>query len=160
MAVKYVISKQKVGFGKEKTEAYVGRVQLGETVETGMLVEQISLRTGMNEAQAKMLLENITDSIMHFCKLGNGVRLGKLGILKPAIKSKSAEDASDVEVVKLRYRFLPSVAMKNALRALEVRKQGDDIDEGVVDEDDDDDDDEGEGGTPSGGSGGGGQELS
>ena len=50
MSVRYQISKQKIGFGTDKKEAYVGRVQLGETVETDMLVEQISLRTGMNEA--------------------------------------------------------------------------------------------------------------
>lgn len=145
MSVRYQISKQKIGFGTDKKEAYVGRVQLGETVETDMLVEQISLRTGMNEAQAKMLLENITDSILHFCKLGSGVRLGKLGILKPTLKSKSAEDADSVEIVKLRYRFLPSVAMKEALDQLEVRKLGDDSDEGVVDEGDDDGDDDGGG---------------
>ncbi|MBO5080356.1 MAG: hypothetical protein J6B82_05690 [Bacteroidaceae bacterium] len=137
MSVRYSIEKQKIGFGNDKKEAYVGRVQLGETVDTDMLVEQISLRTGMNEAQAKMLLENITDSIMHFCKLGSGVRLGKLGILKPTIKSKSADDADSVEIVKLRYRFLPSVQMKEALDELDIRKLGDDTDEGVVDEGDD-----------------------
>lgn len=155
MAVRCVIAKQKIGFGKEKKEAFVGRAQLGETIDTDMLVEQISLRTGMNEAQAKMLLENITDSILHFCKLGNGVRLGKLGILKPSIKSKSADDANDVEILKLRYRFLPSVAMKEALDQVDVRRFDDNLDDDVVDEGDDDDDDETGGGTSSGG----GQEL-
>lgn len=135
MSVKYAIEKFKIGFGTEKKEAYVGRIQLGETVETEMLVEQVSLRTGMNQAQVKMLLDNLTDSILHFCKLGSGVRLGKLGIIKPAINSKSAESADDVSVVKLRYRFLPSVDMKNALSELEIRKQGDTGEEGVVDED-------------------------
>ena len=154
MAVRYSIEKQKIGFGKEKKEAFVGRTQLGETIDTDMLVEQISLRTGMNEAQAKMLLENITDSILHFCKLGNGVRLGKLGILKPSIKSKSADDASEVEILKLRYRFLPSVAMKEALDQVDIRKLDDNSDDDVVDEGDDDDD-EGTGGN----TGGGGQEF-
>lgn len=144
MAIKYSVEPMKVGFGTEKKEAYVGRVQLGDTIDTDMLVEQISLRTGMNEAQAKMLLENITDSIMHFCKLGNGVRLGKLGIIKPRIKTRSAETEDGVQIVKLKYSFLPSVEMKEALRALEVRKLGDSVD------DEDDEDDEENGGSSSG----------
>lgn len=145
MAVRYAIEKFPVGFGTEKKEAYVGRIQLGETVGTDMLVEQVSLRTGMNTAQVKMLFDNMTDSILHFCKLGSGVRLGKIGIIKPALKSKSAEEADDVQVVKVRYRFLPSVEMKEALRELEIRKLSDNADSGVVDDDDDDEEESGGG---------------
>lgn len=149
MSVRYSIEPMKVGFGESKREAFVGRAQLGETVETDMLVEQVSLRTGMTKAMVKLVLENLTDSIQHFCKLGSGVRVGKLGIIKPSINSKSAAEADDVEVVKLRYKFLPSTSMHDALRELSVRKVDDSNDEGVVDEDDDD----------SGNGGGGGQEF-
>ena len=148
MAVRYHIGTMKVGFGKEKKEAYVGQIQLGETVETDMIVEQIHLRTGLAKAQIKMVLENMTDSIQHFCKMGNGVRLGGLGIIKPALKSKSSEKMEDVEVLKLRYRFLPSVEMKNALRALEVRKLGDSSDDEL--NTDEEEDEEGAGGESSG----------
>lgn len=144
MAIKYSVETMKVGFGTDKKEAYVGRVQLGETVETDMLVEQVSLRTGMTQAQIKMLLENLTDSIKHFCLLGNGVRIGKLGIIKPAIKTKSAEAADEVEVMKLKFRFIPSSEMHDVLDELTVRKIGESVDEGVVDEGDDEEE---EGGT-------------
>lgn len=144
MAIKYSVETMKVGFGTDKKEAYVGRVQLGETVETDMLVEQVSLRTGMTQAQIKMLLENLTDSIKHFCLLGNGVRIGKLGIIKPAIKTKSAEAADEVEVMKLKFRFIPSSEMHDVLDELTVRKIGESVDEGVVDEGGDDEE---EGGT-------------
>ena len=143
MAVRYAVEKLKIGFGSEKKEAYAGRVQLGETVDTDMLVEQVSLRTGMTEAQAKMALENLTASIIHFCKMGSGVRIGKLGIIKPGLRTKSADAEGDVQVVKLHYNFLPSVEMKEALRELEIRKLGDNADEGVVDEDDENTGDEG-----------------
>lgn len=135
MAVNYSIEQMKVGFGTSKREAYVGRVRLGETVDTELLVEQVSLRTGMTKAQVKMALENLTDSIKHFCMLGNGVRVGELGIIKPAIKTRSAAEAEDVEIVKLRYKFLPSASMHDALRDLSIRKMGESADEGVVDED-------------------------
>lgn len=151
MPIKYKVEQAKIGFGKDKKEAYVGKIQLGQTVETEMLVEQVSLRTGMTKAQVKMALENMTESIQHFCMLGNGVRLGKLGIIKPAISTGSHDSADAVSVVKLKYNFIPSTEMKEALRALEVRKSGESYDE---DEEEDDD----ESGTPSGG-GGGGQEL-
>lgn len=146
MAIRYKVEQAKIGFGTDKKEAYVGKIQLGMTVETDMLVEQVSLRTGMTRAQVKMALDNMTESIQHFCMLGNGVRLGKLGIIKPAISTGSHENADDVSVVKLKYNFIPSVEMKEALRALEVRKWGEDPDE-------DEEDDE-EGGS-SGGDGGG-----
>ena len=136
MAIKYSVEPMKVGFGENKREAFVGRVRLGDTVENELLVEQVSLRTGMTQAQIKTVLENLTDSIKHFCMLGNGVRVGELGIIKPALKTKSAADADDVEVVKLRYKYLPSTSMHDALEDLSVRKVSDSADEGVVDEDD------------------------
>lgn len=134
MAIRYKVEQAKIGFGTEKKEAYVGKIQLGMTVETEMLVEQVSLRTGMTKAQVKMALENMTESIQHFCMLGNGVRLGKLGIIKPAISTGSHDNADDVSVVKLKYNFIPSTEMKEALRALEVRKLGESQDEDTEDE--------------------------
>ena len=159
MAVKYAIAKLKVGFGKEKTEAYAGRVQLGETVDTDMLVEQVSLRTGMTQAQVKMALENLTDSIKHFCKMGNGVRVGRLGIIKPGIKTRSSEKEGDVEVESLHYNYIPSVEMKNALRELEVRKLGDSSNHEEEEEEEEEPDNGGNNGGGSG-TGGGGQVLS
>lgn len=147
MAVKYSIETMKVGFGTDKKDAYVGRVQLGDTIDTDMLVEQISLRTGMAEAQIKMVLENMTKSIQHFCKIGNGVRLGKLGIIKPKIQTRSAETEEDVQVVKLKYSFLPSTEMKEALRELEVRKLGESSEN---EEDEDDEEVDSSGGSSSG----------
>lgn len=150
MPIKYKVEQAKIGFGKDKKEAFVGKIQLGQTVETEMLVEQVSLRTGMTKAQVKMALENMTESIQHFCMLGNGVRLGKLGIIKPAISTGSHDSADDVSVVKLKYNFIPSTEMKEALRALEVRKQGESYDDA-------DEEDEEEGGSL--GDDGGGQEF-
>lgn len=150
MPIKYKVEQAKIGFGKDKKEAYVGKIQLGQTVETEMLVEQVSLRTGMTKAQVKMALENMTESIQHFCMLGNGVRLGKLGIIKPAISTGSHDSADDVSVVKLKYNFIASTEMKEALRALEVRKQGESYDNA-------NEEDEEEGG--SSGDDGGGQEF-
>lgn len=159
MSVRYKVEAVRVGFGKDKKDAYAGRVQLGETVETDMLVEQVSLRTGMTQAQIKMALENLTDSIKHFCKMGNGVRVGRLGIIKPGIRTKSSAEEGDVTIRSLHYNFLPSVEMKNALRELELRKLGDSSSYDEEEEEEEEDDEPGGNGGNTGG-GGGGQELS
>ena len=144
MPVKYKIETMKIGFGKEKKQAYVGRVQLGETVDTDMLVEQVHLRTGMTQAQIKMLLENLTESIKHFCKMGNGVRVGKLGIIKPSINTRSSESEDGVKITKKRFRYIPSSEMHGILDELELRKLSERSEEDLDDEEEDDlPDDEG-----------------
>ena len=138
MAVKYSVEKVKIGFGTQKTEAYAGRIQLGDTISTEKLEEQVSLRTMLPQSVVHTVLGNIVESVIHFVEEGQGVRLGELGILRPAINTKSASDDDDVQVTKVRVRYVQSKKMRQAAENLSIRKIGD----AVVD-------DEGE--TPSGG---------
>lgn len=138
MAVKYSVEKVKIGFGTQKTEAYAGRIQLGDTISTEKLEEQVSLRTMLPQSVVHTVLGNIVDSVVHFVEEGQGVRLGELGILKPAINTKSASDDDDVQVTKVRVRYVQSKKMRQAAENLSIRKIGD----AVVDD---------EGDTPSGG---------
>lgn len=138
MAVKYSVEPMKVGFGSQKTDAYVGRIQLGDTISTEKLEEQVALRTMLPQSVVHTVLGNIVDSVVHFVEEGQGVRLGELGILKPAISTKSAADDEEVTVKGVRLRYLQSKKMRQAVKNLSIRKIGD----AVVD-------DEGE--TPSGG---------
>ena len=138
MAVKYSVEPMKVGFGSQKTDAYVGRIQLGDTISTEKLEEQVALRTMLPQSVVHTVLGNIVDSVVHFVEEGQGVRLGELGILRPAINTKSASDDDDVQVTKVRVRYVQSKKMRQAAENLSIRKIGD----AVVD-------DEGE--TPSGG---------
>ena len=138
MAVKYSVEPMKVGFGSQKTDAYVGRIQLGDTISTEKLEEQVALRTMLPQSVVHTVLGNIVDSVVHFVEEGQGVRLGELGILKPAISTKSAADDDEVTVKGVRLRYLQSKKMRQAVKNLSIRKIGD----AVVD-------DEGE--TPSGG---------
>lgn len=125
MALKYELKPMKVGFGKDKKDAFVARTQLGETVSTEQLVEQVALRTQQQPAAVHTVLDNLVDSIYHFASMGNGVRVGELGIIKPALESRAAEAAGDVAIAKLKYNYMPSVKMKAALEKLTVRKTGD-----------------------------------
>lgn len=134
MSVKYNVQPMKVGFGKDKVDAYVARAQLGETVDTEQLVEQVALRTQQQKAAVRIVLDNLVESIYHFCELGNGVRIGELGIIKPSLETRSAANAKDVEILKPRYKFLPSPKMKLALKQLSIRRVGDSAADASTDE--------------------------
>ena len=145
MSVKYKIRKAKIGFGKDKSEAYVGSIQLGETISTEKLEEQVALRTLLPQSVIHTVFGNIVASVCHFVEEGNGVRLGELGILRPSINTKSAAEGGDVEVEKVRMRYLPSVKMRRAIETFVVKRIGEQ-DDADVEEDDDETGDGGDNG--------------
>lgn len=124
MAVKYKTEPMKIGFGKEKTEAYVGRIQLGDTIDTDTLEEEVAVRTLLPQSVVHHVLNNVVTSVLHFVKEGHGVRLGNIGILKPAINTRSAADDDDVEITKVRMRYIQSKDMRKAVEQLAVKKIG------------------------------------
>lgn len=135
MPIKYDVKKTKIGFGTDKKEAYVGRIQLGSTITADKLEEQVALRTLLPQSVIHTVLNNIVDSVCHFVEEGQGVRIGELGILRPSINTKSAADGSDVEIEKVRVRWLPSNKVREAAAKFAVKKVSDDSDV-EVDEDD------------------------
>lgn len=137
MALNYEITKTKIGFGKDKTDAYVGRIQLGNTISTEKLEEQVAIRTLLPQSVIHTVFSNIVASVVHFTEEGAGVRLGELGIIRPSISTKSAAESDEVEVQKVRLRYLPSVKMREAVAKFTVKKVGeDDADTSVDDEED------------------------
>lgn len=125
MPIKYNVKKTKVGFGTDKTEVYVGRIQLGSTISTDKLEEQVAVRTLLPQSVIHTVLNNIVDSVCHFVEEGQGVRIGELGILRPSISTKSAADDSEVSVEKVRLRWLPSVKVREAAAKFSIKKVSD-----------------------------------
>lgn len=136
MPITYDVKKTKIGFGKDKTEAYVGRIQLGHTITADKLEEQVAIRTLLPQSVIHTVLNNIVASVCHFVEEGQGVRIGELGILRPSINTKSAADGSDVEVEKVRVRWLPSKKVREAASNFAIKKMGDDSNVDMDDEDD------------------------
>lgn len=129
MAIKYKVEQTKVGFGRDKSEAYVGRIQLGDTVSTEKLEEQVALRTMLPQNVVHTVFGNIVDSVIHFIEEGHGVRLGELGILRPSITTKSADKDEDVAITGLRVKYWQSKKMRQTVDNLSVRKLSDNHDE-------------------------------
>lgn len=135
MPIKYDVKKTKIGFGKDKSEAYVGRIQLGSTITADKLEEQVAIRTLLPQSVIHTVLNNIVASVCHFVEEGQGVRIGELGILRPSINTKSAADGSDVEIEKVRVRWLPSKKVREAAANFAIKKMGDDSSVEVDEED-------------------------
>ena len=138
MAIKYKVEQAKVGFGKDKSEAYVGRIQLGDTVSTEKLEEQVALRTMLPQNVVHTVFGNIVESVIHFIEEGHGVRLGELGILRPSITTKSADKDEDVAITGLRVKYWQSKKMRQAMEKLSVRKLANKDDDEEHDSDNDD----------------------
>ena len=129
MSIKYSVESMKVGIGKDKREAYVGRVRLGDNISTEKLEEQVALRTMLPQNVVHTVFSNLIDSIIHFIEEGQGVRMGELGILKPAINTQSAASDDGVKVERVRIRYIQSKKMRQAVQNLSIRKLADDDDE-------------------------------
>lgn len=129
MAIKYSVEQMKVGFGKDKSTAYVGRARLGDTISTEKLEEQVGLRTMLPQTVVHTVFANLVASVIHFIEEGHGVRLGELGILRPSITTKSGEKDEDVSVTNLRVKYWQSKEMRQAVSNLHVRKLADDNEE-------------------------------
>lgn len=156
MAIKYSVEPMRVGLGKDKRDAYVGRIQLSDNISTEKLEEQVALRTMLPANVVHTVFSNLIDSVIHFIEEGHGVRLGELGILKPGISTQSSATDDGVKVTHTRIRYIQSKKMRQAVQNLSIRK--------LADEDEDDEevaDDETTSGGDStdGGSGTGGNPL-
>lgn len=129
MAIKYSIEPMRVGLGKDKRDAYVGRIQLGDNISTEKLEEQVALRTMLPANVVHTVFSNLIDSVIHFIEEGHGVRLGELGILKPGISTQSSATDDGVKVTHTRIRYIQSKKMRHAVQNLSIRKLSEDDDE-------------------------------
>ena len=61
------------------------KINLRPTVQLPALVGYISGRTGLNESEVRMVLEELSASVTFFNRQGQGVKLVKLGTYLPKI---------------------------------------------------------------------------
>ena len=83
------------------------KINLRPTVQLPALVGLISSRTGLNESEVRMVLEELSDAVTFFNRQGQGVKLVKLGTYLPKLALNGKFGVS--------HRL--DVAIKNALNA-------------------------------------------
>ena len=150
MALHYVKSEAKIGFGKEKEVKFVGRRRLADPFSLERLAKEISHETGLQQATAEIVLRYMVLAVEDAIKDGRSVDLG-IGTLSPSISTVAADDAADVKIRRKKLVFRASTKMREIVQAMSVKLITDE-----EDPNDDDNPDDNDGGTQGGSSSGGG----
>lgn len=112
--------KRPIGFGTDKTEMVVTKINLLPTIESDKLFEQVGLRIGRPTPVVKDVMENIIEAVMTYLSEGHGVRLGDLGIIYPAIKTSADTEEDNCKVNEVTVRMRPSNDLKAAMKGIGV----------------------------------------
>ena len=152
MALHYVKSEAKIGFGKEKEVKFVGRRRLADPFSLERLAKEISHETGLQQATAEIVLRYMVLAVEDAIKDGRSVDLG-IGTLSPSISTVAADDAADVKIRRKKLVFRASAKMREIVQAMSVKLISDEEDPNEDDNQDDTDSGSGtQGGSSSGGS--------
>lgn len=138
MALHYVKTQAKIGFGKEKETKYVGRRQLADPFTLERLAKEISHNNGQPQAAVEATLRTMVLAIEDAIKDGRSVELGDLGTLSPAISTIAAGDAKDVKIRKKRILFRASKKLRTIVEGISLKLISDE-DDGTTDTDNDND---------------------
>lgn len=120
MALHYVKSEAKIGFGKEKEVKYVGRRRLADPFSLERLAKEISHETGLQQATAEIVLRYMVLAVEDAIKDGRSVDLG-IGTLSPSISTVAADDAADVKIRRKKLVFRASAKMREIVQAMSVK---------------------------------------
>lgn len=101
------VQKRSVGFGTEKKDIYVSRVDRNTIYDIDDIAHQVSLESGVNKRQFKAAVEVLVDAMKVFLKGGAGVSLQDFGTFLPEVKSDSSENPEEVGVKRIRVSFRP-----------------------------------------------------
>ena len=151
MALHYVKSEAKIGFGKEKEVKFVGRRRLADPFSLERLAKEISHETGLQQATAEIVLRYMVLAVEDAIKDGRSVDLG-IGTLSPSISTVAADDAADVKIRRKKLVFRASAKMREIVKAMSVKLISDEEDPNEDDNQDDTDGGTTQGGSSSGGS--------
>lgn len=120
----YKVEQKSFGFDKEKKKKYVATAQRSSTVSFDRVVEQISIRSGINKAMCRAVVETMVDSMGTWMLEGHGVSVGTIGYLKPAITCQSSEVKGEEKIVRKRVLFLPSKSFKALIDTMSIERVG------------------------------------
>lgn len=113
--MKVKVQKLNVGFGSEKKEMYVSKVERTTIYDLDDIAHQVALESGVNERQFKAAVGTLVDAMKVFLKGGAGVSLQDFGTFLPEVKSQSSENPDEVGVRRVRVSFRPHKKLWEAL---------------------------------------------
>src|SRR3712207_1868599 len=94
MALRFVVKKTVFGFAKQKTEKFVAKNVITNTVDFQTLCEEITKVGLVPSGVVKFVLDALIDTLNINLRKGISVQLGDFGCFRPGIKSRSQDRKS------------------------------------------------------------------
>lgn len=123
MSLQYRKAKTTLNFDPEKPVVYKAQQVTYPMVPFDELVEECAEACNVGKAQTKAVIEALNSRLVHYMKLGHGVKMGSFGSFKPVFLSKMAEtmeDANANTVKQKKIQFFPGKAFREMLNNLSV----------------------------------------
>ena len=115
MGVSVTVQKRVLKFTENEKIVYVAKAQRGDVIMPDKIAKYVAKDTGAPQAQVKMILDTLVESMMDWIEEGHGVKLGNFGSFMPTAKSASSEDPEEVGVKRMWVTFYASKQLKNRL---------------------------------------------
>ena len=115
MGVSVTVQKRVLKFTENEKTVYVAKAQRGDVIMPDKIAKYVAKDTGAPQAQVKMILDTLVESMMDWIEEGHGVKLGNFGSFMPTAKSASSEDPEEVGVKRMWVAFYASKQLKNRL---------------------------------------------
>lgn len=139
MSVKFIKSKVKLNFKKDKPTVYKIQQVHYSVVDTQTLIDDVAEACGLNKAMTKAALEGIVSRACRFAGMGHAVQLGELGTIKPVFTTKTKETAEELGADNVRnkkIRFYPGARLQQVVKGISISEY--DLADGTLLEEDDD----------------------
>ena len=115
MGVSVTVQKRVLKFTENEKTVYVAKAQRGDVIMPDKFAKYVAKDTGAPQAQVKMILDTLVESMMDWIEEGHGVKLGNFGSFMPTAKSASSEVPEEVGVKRMWVTFYASKQLKNRL---------------------------------------------
>jgi predicted histone-like DNA-binding protein len=115
MGVSITVQKRVLKFTENEKTVYVAKAQRGDVIMPDKIAKYVAKDTGAPQAQVKMILDTLVESMMDWIEEGHGVKLGNFGSFMPTAKSASSEDPDEVGVKRMWVTFYASKQLKDRL---------------------------------------------
>ena len=115
MGVSITVQKRVLKFTENEKTVYVAKAQRGDVIMPDKIAKYLAKDTGAPQAQVKMILDTLVESMMDWIEEGHGVKLGNFGSFMPTAKSASSEDPDEVGVKRMWVTFYASKQLKDRL---------------------------------------------
>ena len=154
MGLTYKKSSRTLNFKDDKPTVQVLKPVRYPTITAEDLADEISQTQGVPKTMVLAVIEALINRLIHYMKIGHGVRMGDFGIFKPSFSAKSVNTVDELDASLIRRKkilFSPGKAFREMLKNVSVQS----ADEAEISDTSDDGSSPSDGSSSGGGSGGG-----